>query len=149
VSIVKMHDQRYNLREMSRSELVTLKAEIVFNVSNMKQQIAEAKTKAYLSGKYADEEWWKAINTAMRISVRDIDLVNAALTAIKEAPKPPPLTKKVITDRPFSWYFIQAAKKHMEKDDFEYIEKLAELYRDDDERNAPNSPAADVTDQIL
>lgn len=135
MTTIKVGEVRYDLSKMDKAEILLVKAEIVFNVSNIKRQIADAKARAYTDGEYADREWYKKVNEALSISIRNLSLIDAALVSIKENYRD---RKTETTDKPFSRYFIKAAKDHMSSSDYEYIERLAELYRDNDARRDKN-----------
>lgn len=56
----------YNLAEMDRNSTEELLFQVNAELQRMKQQIDDAKSKAYDKGVYADSDWFRAVQRAQR-----------------------------------------------------------------------------------
>lgn len=91
-----------DLRKIEDQALVDLNTKLVNEASEIKQQIADAKSAAY-GGEYSDRDWWRRVNGALNVKQKRIRNIQAEfkrrkdlrrLEAKNETPKLSPQRRK-------------------------------------------------------
>ncbi len=72
-----------DLRKLPDHELVDLNVSLVNEAAEIKQQIAEAKSKAY-GGEYSDRDWWRRVNGALSAKQKRIRSIQAEFKRRKD-----------------------------------------------------------------
>lgn len=72
-----------DLLTLADHELVDLNAKLVNEASEIKQQIADAKSEAYV-GRHADRDWWRRVNGALGAKQKRIRKIQAEFKRRKD-----------------------------------------------------------------
>ena len=104
-----------DLEGKTEEELHDMKTEVETAITSMKLQIAEAKA----AGEYADRDWWRRVNAALKIKGRQAQQLQNAIGKLNRA------RKERNTQRPLSSFFMSVAKEKLSYELYEEIYRLA------------------------
>jgi hypothetical protein len=144
-----------NMAIMDRPQIIELKANVEYSIATMKKAIQDYKDKKSRR-EDVNREWYKSVKIALDIYIKNLGIINAHLSHLKDLRHDEDLKRNEYKEKakadgqPFSFYFLECAKQFMDRSDFEYIERLAEVYMENDRpMKKRHSPAVPVTDQSL
>ena len=110
---ITFRENKYNLAELTKEELLQLKMEIDDEGFSIGEQIAKAQATKYETGIYTDADWYWSARRAKRHKVKQSQQIQAELSRRKGVKRMPDL-------------FMDVARELLPADDFDRLYFLAE-----------------------
>lgn len=101
---------------MTRDELLALKARLMDEMDDIQSQLDRAKARAAETGEYADSDWFRRAEFARKRRGRAVQKIDLALSR-----------KKQVTHRSFEAAFLDAARSVLTHDAFAAVTDAAHL----------------------
>lgn len=121
--IIRVNFKDYDLEQMSRSDLLTLKVQIDSEKDTIDYQLGEASVNRKTTGEYADPRWYNKAKFAGKIKAQQSQAIQAYLNK-NGNDKTPSLY--------IGSFFIDAAKEMLTAEAFELVMQKAKVLRDDE-----------------
>lgn len=106
-----------NVNEATTAELIQYRAEVDTQIRDIREQVNNAKRTAYVSGQYADSEWFRRASTALRIKQNVSTTIQAELAKRNQQRR----TEAHMQGATFERAFVRVAKRTLPPEQFEQL----------------------------